>query len=376
MLPRGCPTRDDPLRFVLDIMIGEGKDMTAKLVPGTTTAIGSLPHTDPAKAARFVLESGCDIPFWPQLPKRNFREWMVPQYASAFPGFTLDEEGKRFRVERGTDFVEELTAFYEKALDPEAEFPLDDEFAAGFGALEAALASCDAKPAFVKGHVTGPLTFLLGLNTEDGRPVHADPELRQAALMLLSKNAAWQARKLKPLAAEGVLVFMDEPIYSALGTAAYLSIKEDDVRETVNEIARAVHDAGGIVGLHCCGSADWETVLSSDIDVLAFDAWGYTDSLAIYPKAVGGFLARGGTLALGSVPTTADDLAGADEAAVIAVGERVIETLSAKGVDAAAIRAQSILTPSCGCGSLSIKDATTVFRLLRAAGDHWKRAAE
>jgi len=358
---------------------GEGKDMTAKLVPGATTAIGSLPHTDPTEAVRFVLESGCDIPFWPQLPKRDFREWMVPQYASRFPGFTLDEEGRRFRVERGPDFVEKLTAFYEKALDPEAEFPLDGEFAAGFGALEGALAGPsaneDAKPAFVKGHVTGPLTFLLGLNTEDGRPVHADPELRQAALMLLSKNAAWQARKLAPLATQGVLVFMDEPIYSALGTPAYLSIKENDVRETVNEIARAVHDAGGTVGLHCCGNADWETVFSSEIDVLAFDAWGYTDSLAIYPKAVVDFLARGGTLALGTVPTTADELGRADEAAVVAAGERVIETLSAKGVDAAAIRARSILTPSCGCGSLSIEDAAKVFRLLNAAGDHWKRAA-
>lgn len=349
--------------------------MTAKLVPGATTAIGSLPHTDAAEAVRFVLDSGCDIPFWPQLPKRDFREWMVPQYASSFPGFRLDTGAKRFRVERGEGFVEELTAFYEKALDPTAEFPLDPEYAAGFGALTAALTDAPDKPALVKGQVTGPLTFLLGLNTEDGRPVHADEELRTAALMLLAKNAAWQAKALAPLARDGVLVFMDEPIYSALGTAAYLSIKEDDVRDTINEIVSAVHDADGLSGLHCCGSADWETVLSSDVDILAFDACGFTDSLAIYAKAVGAFLAKGRTLALGVVPTTADDLAEADEASVVAAGERVIEALSAKGVDPSAIRAQSILTPSCGCGSLSIEDTEQVFRLLRAAGDDWKRKA-
>ena len=349
--------------------------MPAKLPPGSTTAIGSLPHADAAEAVRFVLGSGCDIPFWPQLPKRSCREWMVPQYAAHFPGFTLDEEAKRFRVVRGEGFVEALTAFYEKALDPEGEFPLDPDFAAGLSALERELGGRPEAPALVKGQVTGPLTFLLGLNTEDGRPVHADEELRQAAVMLLAKNAAWQAKTLRPLAREGVLIFMDEPIYSALGTAAYLSIKEDDVRDTINEIARAVHEADGIAGLHCCGSADWETVLSSEIDVLAFDAWGYTDSLAIYAKAVGAFLARGGTLALGVVPTIADDLAGADEAAVLAAGERVIEKLSAKGVDAAAIRARSILTPSCGCGTLSLEDTAKVFRLLRAMGDDWKRKA-
>jgi hypothetical protein len=71
-----------------------------------------------------------------------------------------------------------LTAFFEKVLGPQPEFPLDPDFAAGFFELSRRLGDSVGRPAFVKGQVTGPLTFLLGLNLEDGRPVYSDPELR------------------------------------------------------------------------------------------------------------------------------------------------------------------------------------------------------
>lgn len=345
--------------------------MAATLPPGTTTAIGSLPHTDAGAAVRFVLESGCDVPFWPQLPKRDFREGMVPQYASALPGFTVDEVARRCRVRRGEATPEKLTAFYERALDPAADFPLDEGYAAGFFEFVKRAGAVLEKPAFVKGQVTGPLTFLLGLNLEDGRPIHTDEELRSCAVMLLAKNAAWQAKTLRPLAREGVIIFIDEPIYSALGTVAYLSIKADDVRATVNEVAEAAHGEGALVGIHCCGSADWETVLSTEIDVLAFDACGYTDSLAVYAKALPGFLERGGVLAFGIVPTGTDEIASADENTVFETGDAALSTFAGKGVDRELMVGQSMLTPSCGCGALSIEHTEKVFRLLRAAGERW-----
>jgi len=346
--------------------------MPAPLPFGSTTAIGSLPHTDAKEAVRFIRESGCDIPFWPQLPKRDFREGMVPQYAPRLPGFTVDEEAKRCRVRRGEATPEKLAAFYEKALEPGSDFPLDEEFAAGFFAFVRASGAEADRPAFVKGQVTGPLTFLLGLNLEDGRSVHTDEELRQAAVMLLAKNAAWQARALRPLAREGVVIFIDEPIYSALGTAAYLSIKAEDVRATVNELARAAHEEGALVGLHCCGSADWPTVLSTEIDVLSFDAWNYTDGFAVHARAVGEFLARGGMIAPGVVPTNLEDIDSADAAAVEAKAEHVVDALSSRGIDRNQVLARAILTPSCGCGTLSFDQTAKVFDLLGKVAETWK----
>jgi hypothetical protein len=352
--------------------------MPTRIPAGATTSIGSLPHADPEQAVAFVTELAragrIDIPAWPQLPKRDLRELMVPQFAMALPGFTVDEAKRRFFVDRAQATPEALAGFYEKALDPEREFPLAPEYAAGYFAFAARAAALDPAPAFVKGQLTGPLTFVLGLNLDDGRPVWADPELRQAALMLLAKGAAWQAKALRPLAREGVVIFMDEPIYDALGTAAYLSVTARDVCATVNEVARAAREAGAVVGLHCCGNADWEAVLSSEIDILSFDAWGYLDALALFPGAVSSFLERGGRLAWGVVPTN-EDIAAADERAVAQKLDQGLARLVAKGVDESRLRAQALVTPSCGCGSRTVVETEKVFHLLGAAGAHWKSSS-
>ena len=390
--------------------------MAMKPPPGSTTAIGSLPHTDARAAAEFAA-AACDVPAWPQLPKRDLREWMVPQFAADLPGLVIDEARKSFRVERVGDYLDDLTAFYERALDPKTEFPLAETHAAGFyafvdhmkalrekvetgrGVGEERLAKAleaqrekgaslgdilvemgeissqelrAAKCRFVKGQVTGPMTFLLGVNMDDGRPINADDELRQAAMMILTRNAAWQANMLKPFAGKGVVIFMDEPIYSALGTAAYLSVKAEDVTSTVNEVSKAVRAAGALAGVHCCGSADWETVLSTEIDVLSFDAWTYFETFEIYPEAISTFLGRGGYLAWGIVPTSAD-IAQVDEETVIAKLDAEVAKLVEKGISAQKLKVQSILTPSCGCGSLSLQDTEKVFRILKAASAHWRK---
>jgi len=344
-----------------------------RLPSGLTTGIGSLPHADASAAAETVLSGAVDIPFWPQLPKRDFREWMVPQYAADLPGFVLEEEARRFRVERADGFVDELTAFYERVLDPGAEFPLREDFAAGWFAFLKHLWATSPRPDFLKGQVTGPLTFVLGINLADGRPIHADEELRQAGVTLLARNAAWQARRLGELAGQGALVFMDEPIYSALGTPAYLSVTSEGMRSAVNEVAAAVRDAGALVGLHCCGNADWETVLSTDIDVLSFDAWEYAPRLAIYPAALGAFLERGGVLAWGIVPT-GEAIGPADADAVKRRLDEGLAAFEGRGVPAARLRSQALLTPSCGCGSRTVEETAKVFDLLGAVGRHWKAA--
>ncbi len=49
--------------------------MTHTLAPFPTTLIGSFPHLDAAALCR-SLGAAIDIPAWPQLPRRNFRESM------------------------------------------------------------------------------------------------------------------------------------------------------------------------------------------------------------------------------------------------------------------------------------------------------------
>ena len=71
--------------------------MTQDLPNCRATGIGSTPHTDPATAVDFVLETFSDIPHWPQLPRRVFRENMYVQYSEHVPGVLIDDEEERIQ---------------------------------------------------------------------------------------------------------------------------------------------------------------------------------------------------------------------------------------------------------------------------------------
>jgi hypothetical protein len=59
---------------------------------GFATAIGSMPHADPDEACSLVLRHLPEIPAWPQLPSRSFREYMHLQFAENFPGAVIKQD--------------------------------------------------------------------------------------------------------------------------------------------------------------------------------------------------------------------------------------------------------------------------------------------
>lgn len=68
---------------------------------GLPTAIGSMPHTDPAEACSIVLANLPDIPVWPQLPCRSPLESMYTQFSEGFSG--LIQESGRIYVDLSAD---------------------------------------------------------------------------------------------------------------------------------------------------------------------------------------------------------------------------------------------------------------------------------
>ncbi|HZW35737.1 MAG: methionine synthase, partial [Deltaproteobacteria bacterium] len=92
--------------------------MNADFPPFLATGVGSLPHTDPAKAVRLVLSSFRYVPCWPQLPRRTFLESMYVQYAAGLPGASI--EGDRLYVEGGEEALGDTENFYERFLSGDA----------------------------------------------------------------------------------------------------------------------------------------------------------------------------------------------------------------------------------------------------------------
>jgi len=322
-----------------------------------TTGIGSLPHTEPEEACRVVFDS-VDIPFWPQLPHRSFHELMVAQYSEGFPFIRI--KGEDMYVERSDG--DAIASFYE-AIAERKGFPISEEYAAGLYAFLDLLRHRARGLEVVKGHITGPLTFTLSLTDTNKRPIFFDEELRELSLELLKGKVRWQIDVLGQYA-DKVVIFIDEPILSALGSSTYIGVDTGIAVRMLRELVTHIQDSGAVAGIHCCSKGDWHLVLSTGPDLLSFDAYYYWDSLGIYPEEIRGFIDRGGIMAWGIVPTT-EAIRDVTIKALQEQLERGISSLRRLGIPYETLSRQSMLTPSCGTGSMRVEDAERVFELLR-----------
>jgi methionine synthase II (cobalamin-independent) len=324
--------------------------------PFTTTGIGSLPLTTPEEACRLVLDT-FDIPFWPQLPRASFLESMIPQFSEGMPFLRIDSKRESLWVER--DQGASLTEFYE-TYSENWKSAISEGYAKGLHTLLRLLKDKTHKT--LKGQITGPLTFTLGLKDSEKRPVYFDEELREISLMLLKAKIRWQTEILKPYA-ENIVIFIDEPILSALGSTSYLGVEPQDTLRLLKEIVNCIRYAGGIPGIHCCGNANWPAVIESGAEIISFDAYGYIDTIAIYPEEFKGFLKEGGYLAWGIVPTTEM----IREENPDSIKKRLYDGLAilSKSIPTALLLSGILLTPSCGTGSMSIEETLKVFKLLK-----------
>jgi hypothetical protein len=313
------------------------------------TGVGSLPHTDPVEAVRLVLSGFRDVPFWPQLPRKTFLENMYVQYAYGLPGAAI--AGGKLYVEGGASAMTEAEAFYERFLseDP-APFAIPEERSAGLHRL---LEDATGPYPAVKGQVTGPVSFGLMVTDRGKKPIFYDPVGRDILVKHLLRVAQWQVDALSRLSPNVILV-LDEPYLASVGSAI-LSLGRDEVIGCLNEIIDGL--PGALCGIHCCANTDWGLVLSSRAGYLSFDAYEYADSLLLYPEEVKAFLGRGGKLAFGIVPTSADAILRETPESLAERMESLLGKFESRGISREAVTGAAFLTPACGLGTLSEGDA-------------------
>jgi len=312
--------------------------------PFPCTGVGSLPHLDPKAAVRAVLARFRQIPYWPQLPKRTPLEHMYPQYAAALPGAGM--AGDKLFMESGEALLGGAETFYETflsgALDP---FAVPPERAAGLHELlDAARGPYPA----VKGQVTGPVSFGLMVCDREKKPIFYDPVGRDVLVKYLLRVAQWQVARLSRLS-ENVVLVLDEPYLASVGSAI-LSLPREEVIAALDEIFDGL--PGALCGIHCCANTDWGLVLSSKAGYLSFDAYEYSDSLLLYAEAVAAFLARGGWIAFGVVPTARDAIVSETPESLAARMEGILDRFAARGIPRDAVVPSAVVTPACGLGTL------------------------
>ena len=339
------------------------------------TLIGSLPLVDHDEACELVFRHVPDIPIWAQLPAYK-AEGMLRQFLPGMPGVVIERE-KAYINKAGENFDAEILAFYEeymavaageKALS-DSRFKLTPETAKGFFTLMDRLKGMDGRPAAVKGQITGPFTFTTGVSDGEGRAIFYDDQLRDAAVKLLALKAQWQVRGFKPLGGPAI-VFIYEPALAGFGSSEFISISKEDIAGSLGEVIDAVHAEGGLAGVHVCANTDWSLLLDADVDIINFDAYAYFDRFILYPERIRQFIDAGRILAWGIVPTlNQEDIENETVDSLLNAWQDKSGQIEALGIDRKAILAQSLITPSCGAGSLSLAAARKVLSLTKAVSD-------
>jgi hypothetical protein len=344
-----------------------------KIIPnGRPTLIGSLPAPNHRQALDWILAATPEIPLWPQLPAIP-GERMLNQFTEGLPGIIEKDFHPYFDVTTDT-FAAEQLSFYEDYLNVSenpgelfaSRFKISPERGAGLYLLAEQAPRIRQKLTAVKGQVTGPFTMLTGITDAGKKLGYYDPTFRDIVVKGIAMKAAWQVAFLRQAFTVPILLFIDEPAMAGLGSSSFISISADDLSQDLAEVIAAIHTAGGLAGVHVCANTDWNILLNSDIDIISFDAYSFFDKFLTSKSLIHSFMERGGLIAWGIVPTADPEHVKKESSdSLVSRWEQQAVSLSGNNWDTRALLRQTIITPSCGTGSLSPELARKVLRLTK-----------
>ncbi|MDP3143277.1 MAG: hypothetical protein Q8N14_05015 [Candidatus Omnitrophota bacterium] len=326
--------------------------------PFLATGVGSVPHLDAKVVCDFIEDNFQNqIIFWPQLVKRSFSENMYVQFSEGIPGVTVDSQAKKIHIDtQAKRFLKEMEESYLHAMNNDDEyFAISREYAVGFYEMLSRRRMLNGLEYF-KGQVIGPVSFGLTVTDQNNQAVIYNPDLSEILVKVLAMKAKWQIKKIKSVNPKlKIIIFIDEPYLVSVGTS-FISVKKEKIIGDINELINAIHSEGALAGVHCCGNTDWSMVLETGLDILSFDAYNYLDNLLLYPAALDKFFNDKGRLAWGIIPNDKEFL---DNLSV----DNLIERITKAGKENDILKNNGLITPSCGCGTLSESLAEKVHQL-------------
>ncbi|MDP8260509.1 MAG: hypothetical protein P9L96_05920 [Candidatus Gygaella obscura] len=331
-----------------------------------TTGIGSVSFNNPKPALEYIFDY-VDIPFWPQLTNLSKFESMGLQFSENIP--CLKQENKDL-VYEASSCEKNLERCYEHIIAEDTGFfKISTEYAQGLYAFLDFLKKKNTSRGYIKGHTTGPFSFAAAVKKEKGLLL-ADSVMMEVITKALAMKALWQVRELKKFS-EQVMFFIDEPYLSCFGSG-FTSINKEIVQLYLSQFIDLLRKEQVLIGIHCCGNTDWGLLMGLDIDIINFDAFNFADKFLLYSQDIKEFLQKGGILAWGIVPTNGykDDITSNELKNSI---NSYMETLEKKGIDHSLVASNSLITPSCGLGSIEKDINQSIFKLLKSTADLLKK---
>ena len=335
-------------------------------------AIGSLPHKDIESAMQIVKTNFSQIPFWPQLAKLNKNEDMIVQFLENMPGLMVDLELDKIYLENDSDeFYEQLENFfldYEEIISGETiealdKYAITKKYSSTFKPFSGIIK--ETKPKYAKGQIVGPFTLATILTNKENKCAFYDETLREVIVKTLCLKALWQIKEIKKANPTTTpIIFIDEPSLSQLGTSAFITVTKEEVVEIIKTVSDLIKENGALSAIHCCGKCDWTIPITCGIDIINFDGYAFAQNLSVFAEELKPFLENGGILAWGIVPTLDKDaLEKTNLNEMVKKFDEAIDYLVKKGIDKSILINNSMITTSCGAGSLTVELAEKAMNL-------------
>lgn len=312
--------------------------MRVDLPAGGSTAIGSVPHTDPRQAAAFSLRHSPALPAAPQLSASSPAEGMVAQAAAGIEGVTVGPDGSLA--------IDAARLHRDGAID----VPLDP---AAWTGLLAFLDLVARRRRPIKLQLTGPVTLGLAL-VHAGAP--ASTSFAVAADAVRARVGALIALAAEKAPDAPLVVFLDEPGLTAAGHPGF-PLDRELIIDLLSGALAAIEPA--VTGVHCCGDTDWRISIDAGAQVLSLPL---DPELVRDAGVVAAFLENGGWIAWGAVPTTGP--VGTDADPLWRRLTSVWCDLTRAGCDPLLLRKQSLITPACGLANHGLSQADLVMDLV------------
>ena len=316
-----------------------------------------MPFTEPTEACSLIFQHVPEAPHWPQLLRASSSEGMIDQFLEGAPG-VVEEGGKAYL--RALEPYEEWEQFYQDYEGSNLEaFAISRERAQGLPPFLEEIGRRDPSP-FIKGQVTGPITLGLTLREQGGAAVFFNQDLRDMLVKLVVMKARWQEETFRRIVPQAeTIIFLDEPILSSYGSA-FMNVSREDVITALKEACAPLQ---GLKGVHICGNTDWPMIMEAGLDIINFDAYYYLPSFLLYAEQLRAFLEGGGAIGWGIVPTDDEALKSVQPSELVEKLKEGMDQLVQEGVPQGLLAERSLITPSCGAGSLSEAGARRAYEM-------------
>jgi hypothetical protein len=179
---------------------------------------------------------------------------------------------------------------------------------------------------------------------ENLKPIIYNSDIKIVLFEFMLHKANYQVRQLQAQN-PSAFVWLDDPGLELLFTS-FIGYVDFVARQDLAEFLAGFE---GPKGVHLCGNPDWDFLLSADLDILSFDAYGRGEIFTRYAEQVVRFIEQGRTISWGAVPTKVEELDGETLNNLIGRLEALWDYLVERGMDRERLLRQSLLAPATCC---------------------------